>query len=172
MMGALELVSLVMTVVVALDISGASLSRQGILPRSVSFLTRLLFTLLFLGATLLAIVLKPQGISHETLSAYFLYGTLTMLYVQAKSIFSRGYSIRILVDLKGLGGKCTLDQLKKSYGGGMGVEGLLSKRLRFVSALNLAQVAGNQYGPLSGRGRALAKLCKNLRRLLRLEMVG
>jgi hypothetical protein len=169
---ALEIVLLTMAAVVVLDISGAALSRAGVFPRSVAFLSQLLLGLYLTGAVAIVTFIHPHEINNALLSAIFLYATLGLFYIWCKSIFSRGYSIRILLDLKEAGGKSTLEQLKDNYGGGVGMKGMLTKRLRFVSTLNLAHVSGTHYGPLTSLGRFLAVLCRNLRALLRLELVG
>lgn len=104
--------------------------------------------------------------------AVFLYlaGCLGCLEVQ--SLLSRGYSLRILVDLLERGGDASVDSLKSEYGGGLGIRGLITKRLHTLASLRFLRFQGNQVGPLTPLGKVVAMTTSRLREFLRLEMVG
>lgn len=104
--------------------------------------------------------------------AVFLYlaGCVGCLAVQ--SLLSRGYSLRILRDLLERGGDASVDSLKSEYGGGLGVRGLIAKRLHTLASLQFLHFQGNQVGPLTPLGKVVATTTSRLREFLRLEMVG
>jgi len=106
------------------------------------------------------------------IGAVFLYlaGCVGLMNVQ--SVLSRGYTLRILVDLLERGGRANVDSLKSGYGGGLGIGGLIAKRLHSLASLGLLHFQDNQVGPLTPLGKLLAEMTVRLRKLLRLEMVG
>lgn len=95
-----------------------------------------------------------------------------IVYLELQSLLSRGYSLRILVDLLNNGGKARLDSLKELYGGGVGVRGLLAKRLKALVSLRLISLQGNKVESLTPLGKILAIIGSFMRRLLQLELVG
>jgi hypothetical protein len=101
-----------------------------------------------------------------------LYYSGIVAYVQCKSVFSRGYSIRIMTDLRHGGGHSQVKQLQANYGGGMGMTGMLSKRLQSLADAGLLQYQGDQVGPLTFWGRILAQFTGGYRKLFCLEGVG
>lgn len=104
--------------------------------------------------------------------AVFLYlaGCLSCLEVQ--SLLSRGYSLRILVDLLERGGDASVDTLKSEYGSGLGIRGLIVKRVHTLVSLRFLHFQDNQVGPLTPLGKVVAMTTSRLREFLRLEMVG
>jgi hypothetical protein len=103
-------------------------------------------------------------------AAFYLAGLLA--YLEARSLLSRGYSLRILMDIAEHGRSIDISALKAYYGAGMGIEGLLGKRLHSLARLGLLRVHNGLVGPLTGPGRVAAAVTSGVRRLLRLELVG
>lgn len=95
-----------------------------------------------------------------------------VIYAEVGSLVSRGYSLRILVDLLDRGGEASVEALKAGYGGGRGVQGLLAKRLRTLTELRLLHLPEGRIGSLTFLGRIVASTGFGLRRLLKLESVG
>lgn len=95
-----------------------------------------------------------------------------LVYMQCKSIFSRGYSIRILLDLYSLGKPSSMEKLKNNYGQGQGVKGLLLKRFQSMASIGLLKIEGESLGPLSTLGRFCGMAGLMSRKLLGLENVG
>jgi len=107
-----------------------------------------------------------------TASAFLLYLAAFLVYLQFKSLFSRGYSLRILADLDSWGGRATEDKIRLNYGGGMGLGGMIEKRLKSMAGLGLIQHEGGTYGPLRFWGRRMARSGTWYRRWIRLDRVG
>ena len=105
-------------------------------------------------------------------AALLLYLTGCIVYGELLSLFSRGYSLRILVDLLSRGGSAGLEELKAGYGGGVGIQGLLARRLESLAHLRLLGFDGKRVGPLTVLGRIFATIGSSFRRLLCLEQVG
>ena len=106
------------------------------------------------------------------MSALLLYLAGCIVYVEVRSLVSRGYSLRVLIDLLNQGGQASVAALKSDYGQGAGMEGLLRKRLNSMVRFHLVGMEGDQVGPLTPWGRILANMSKGIRMLLRLERVG
>lgn len=100
----------------------------------------------------------------------FLAGCL--VYLELRSVLSRGYSLRILLDLAGTDQGDTLERLRSDYGNGVGVRGLLVRRLQTLGRLRLLHLDGRQVGPLTPLGRVVAVAGAALRGALRMEGVG
>jgi len=111
-----------------------------------------------------AAVLRP--------SALVLYGAFCIGYVELRSLLFRSVSLRILVDLLQKEDGARLRDLRESYSGGMGMSGLLDKRLRGLVSLGLLRRGADTVGPLTPAGRAAAAAGRAVRRLLRLEAAG
>ena len=93
-------------------------------------------------------------------------------YGELRSLLSRGYSLRILLDLLGHQGAAPMQRMKHVYGGGMGIEGMLAKRLGTLATLKLLAVRDGRVGPLTPLGARCAAATSGMRRFLRLETVG
>jgi len=106
------------------------------------------------------------------IGAVFLYLAGCLSYVEVHGLLSRGYSLRILVDLLDRREGASIDSLKAEYGGGLGVRGMVTKRLRTLADLRLLHFGDKQVGPLTPLGKVVAMTTSRLRELLRLEMVG
>ena len=106
------------------------------------------------------------------LAATLFYLANCLIYVEVRLLVSRGYSLRMLVDLLGQGGSTTVEALKSNYGEGLGVEGLLDRRLNDLCRLGLVQLEGDQVGPLTPLGKIFSVVTSSMRRLLRFEGVG
>jgi len=100
----------------------------------------------------------------------FLAGCL--VYLELRSVLSRGYSLRIMLDLTGRDMGETLERLRFDYGNGVGVRGLLVRRLKTLARLRLVHLDGHQIGPLTPLGRVVAVTGSALRQALRMEGVG
>lgn len=107
-----------------------------------------------------------------SVGAVCFYLAATIVYVEIRSLLSRGYSLRILIDLMTHGKELPIEDLKSSYGDGLGVVGILAKRLETLKSLGIIHVNGKKVGPLTRQGHLLAGLGLSLRRLLKLETVG
>jgi hypothetical protein len=106
------------------------------------------------------------------IGAVLLYLAGCLSYVEVHGLLSRGYSLRILVDLLERGDGASIDSLKAEYGGGLGVRGMVTKRLRTLADLRLLRLQDKQVGPLTPLGKIVAMTASRLRELLRLEIVG
>lgn len=104
--------------------------------------------------------------------AVFLYLAGCIVYLELRSLLSRGYSLRILLDLLGRSGAATVEGLKTTYGNGMGVQGMLTRRVRTLAWLRLLELDGARVGPLTPLGRVCAAAGWWMRRALRLEAAG
>lgn len=105
-------------------------------------------------------------------SAISLYLSGCLIYFEVQSLLSRGYSLRILVDLLDSGGSARLEDLKADYGGGMGIRGILGKRLRGLARLRLVRFEEERVGPLTSLGMAFAMVGSRIRQVLNLGSVG
>jgi DNA-binding HxlR family transcriptional regulator len=124
--------------------------------------------LMVLGSPRPDLVVPP----YLKVSALLLYVAGCATYLEIMSLVSRGYSLRILVDLLDHGGQLSIRSFKDLYGGGLGIRGLLAKRLRTLAQLRLLEYRENEIGPLRPPGRIVAKVSHRLRQLLRLDLVG
>ena len=109
---------------------------------------------------------------HLKIGALAFYWAGCLVYIEVLSLLSRGISLRILLDLLKENGKVNLRGLKTAYGGGMGVRGILDKRLKTLVQFGLVRYEQDQVGPLTLSGRLFAAATSGMRRLLRLEKVG
>ena len=105
-------------------------------------------------------------------AAFFLYWAGCIGYVEALSLLSRGISFRVLLDPLGNDGAADLESMILSYGDGMGLRGLLAKRLQSLRRAGILHYKENQVGPLTSRGRLFALFTSGMRTLLRLQEVG
>lgn len=167
--------------VVALDLGYLALARTGRAPSSSTVASLVLVVLIAAGPIELwqamqfffgteeSVPSLPQTLK---VSAVFLYIGGCVVYVELKSLLSRGYSLRILVDLLSSGGSTGIETLKLTYGDGVGVSGMLAKRLETLASLHLLYFQGRQVGPLTLLGRIFAVAGLRMRQLLRLEGIG
>lgn len=116
--------------------------------------------------------LAPQGYWYVRLGILGWYFGGSLVLIEMMSFLSRGYSLRVILDIKRLGGMAEAASLTEMYGDGMGLEGLLRKRLAGLVALGFAPKEGEMIGPLSKSGRMAAKLARGARRILNLGEVG
>lgn len=112
------------------------------------------------GAT---IALKAGAIS--------LYLAAALVYMELRSVLSRGYSLRILLDLLDRG-EMPVSQMPATYSNGLGVRGMLERRARTLALLRCVRAADHQIGPLTRLGRWCAKAGVQARRFLKMETVG
>ncbi len=177
-LASLDWVLLALAVLVGLHLGYVALGRSGMIRTTVGRETVLLAVLSLVGAIgLLEGLRLKEGVGSEhqwllEVGGLCLYGSGYLIYVEAKSLFARGYSLRILVDLLSRGGTAPLASLKSNYGDGMGVSGILTKRLTSLLRLGLLRFEGDQVGPLTLLGKACAAVGGGVRQLLRLDLVG
>lgn len=100
------------------------------------------------------------------------YFTGCLIVMESLSLLSRGISLRVLIDLLERADPVEASQLETAYGGGMGLKGLLHKRLGSMVTLGLVTRRGDEVGPLSARGRWLGVLTAKVRDGLKLGEVG
>lgn len=105
-------------------------------------------------------------------AAVGLYWAGCIGYVEILSLLSRGISFRVLIDLMEMNGAGEVEELKLCYGEGMGLKGLLQKRLDSLRRAGLVRCEGNRVGPLTPWGRLFSAATFRMRGLLRLEEVG
>ena len=105
-------------------------------------------------------------------SAVLLYLSLCIVHAELTSLLSRGYSLRILYDLRATDDGVTLEAAKAGYGGGVGVRGLLQKRIRTLRGLGFLSFDDKTVGPLTFLGALAARLGRGMRAVLRLDNVG
>ena len=157
--------------VVLLDVIFLSLVRCGRLSKNSVVASLSLAFFMFLGLVAVLVFVNrsvPRLVQASTILLYF---TGCLLYMEMRSILSRGYSFRILIDLKRFGERAEIATLKSEYGG-MGIRGLVLKRVRTAVDFGLVRFDGTRVGPLTTMGRALATVGLYLRALLRLQHVG
>ncbi len=105
-------------------------------------------------------------------SSVLLYLSFCIVHAELTSLLSRGYSLRILYDLRTSGEGMTLQAAKEAYGGGVGVRGLLKKRLRTLHGLGLLSMENDTVGPLTALGSLAGRFGTGMRAALRLDNVG
>ncbi|MBI4541806.1 MAG: hypothetical protein HY705_02115 [Gemmatimonadetes bacterium] len=93
-------------------------------------------------------------------------------FVELRSLLSRGYSLRMLLDLLEAGGRLPATELERAYGGGVGLPGLLDRRVTGLVGLGLLDRTAATVGPLRPLGTLAAALGATARRWLRLDLVG
>jgi len=177
----LLLVVLTLLGVVALHVGCLALGRAGWIPRSPGGTSIILVVLIAVGALGLWGTIEssfgpagpiPSLPRSLRVGAIFLYLAGCLVYIELRSLVARGYSLRILVDLLSSGGSASMERLKSGYGDGVGIQGMLAKRLGTLASLRLLRFQGNQVGPLTLLGKVFANASSGMRRLLRLELVG
>ena len=158
---------------VVLHLLGVETVRRGWFPEGMGGATAILIPLMSLGLAALRRALSAQAIPTPlAIGAIGLYLSACITYIQIRSVLSRGYSLRILVDLLERGGSADLETLKTQYASGAGLSWMVNKRLRTLTSLHLVERRDDRVGPLTATGRALAMVSDALRRLLRLDLVG
>ena len=105
------------------------------------------------------------------IAAFSFYFSGAVGYFQCKSFFSRGYTIRILVDLLERGKPDTVQHMKDNYGG-VGIGGMIVKRFKSMESLRLLKMSGDQVGPTTPLGYLIAVAAKKYRDLLGFPEVG
>lgn len=123
------------------------------------------------GSWLVWAGLKPIPASLR-IGAVCLFLAGCVVYLELRSLLSRGYSLRILVDVLCHPEGTSLARLQDGYGNGVGLRGLLTRRIMTLSRLHLVRFDGQRVGPLTGLGVLCAILTAGMRQLLRLELVG
>lgn len=171
-------------VLAALSVVGLSLAGLALLHVGYLACTRPLRTSRsWRGSTALLVVLIPTGTwlvwerlepipASLRVGAVCLFLAGCLVYLELRSVLSRGYSLRILLDLMGREEGETLEQLRADYGNGVGVKGLLIRRVNTLARLRLLRLHPHQIGPLTPLGRGVAVTGAALRRALRMEGVG
>lgn len=165
--------------VVAVSLAGLMLLHVGYLactrpirtPTSWRSSTVLLAVLIPAGPWLVWAKLEPIPASLRV-GAVCLFLAGCIVYLELRSVLSRGYSLRILLDLVGRDQGETLQHLRSDYGNGVGVRGLLVRRVNTLARLRLLRLHSHQIGPLTPLGRVVAVTGSALRRALRMEGVG
>lgn len=177
----LSLVVLTLLSVVALHLGCLALGGAGWIPNLPGGTSIILGVLIAAGALGLWEAIEsffgPAGSAPSLpqslkVGAVFLYLAGCLIYMELRSLVARGYSLRILVDLLSSGGSASMERLKSGYGDGVGIQGMLAKRLGTLASLRLLRFQGNHVGPLTLLGKIFATASSGMRRLLRLEMVG
>ena len=116
----------------------------------------------------------PGGVVSPTLriGGVCLFLAACIAYIELWSLLSRGYSLRILIDLLERHGAANMERLKAEYGDGAGIRGIVAKRLQTLGRLRLVYLHDRDVGPLTPLGRIFAAMGWRMRRVLRLESVG
>jgi hypothetical protein len=164
--------------VVILDIAFLALVRRQWIPSTSVLASVFLVSVVGLGALGLWILLKNLSIGAAvflwvprlTVLSFYLTGCL--IYMEARSLLSRGYSLRILQDLLKNGGQADLETLKLSYGEGKGISGLITKRIQTLVNFHMLHHQGKKVGPLTPMGKGIGKAGFFWRKTLRLDRVG
>ncbi|MBI4354254.1 MAG: hypothetical protein HY595_03355 [Candidatus Omnitrophica bacterium] len=119
---------------------------------------------LLIGMSTMPLVLQVGSIGF--------YLTGVIVYVEVRSLLSRGYSLRILVDALDQPEGVSVSRLQDGYSNGMGMRGLLTRRLTGLAQWHLVQFDGRRVGPLTALGVCCATMMVGMRKFLRLEVVG
>jgi len=158
--------------VMVLDVAFLALVRAGKLSRNSLLATVALFFWIFVGLVILGPLLAPLADPRLKIGAVAFYLAACLLYMEARSILSRGYSLRILVDLDKLPGRRADRKTLKDNYGGMGVTGLLAKRVRTLADFRMLVFAEHRVGPLTWAGWCMGYAGLILRKSLCLHDVG
>jgi hypothetical protein len=172
---------MILTVVVAIfiDLFRQFLVNQKLFRTSLRFDTIFFFSSMAAGLIFLVVHwFYVSGTNPDELtflfhlSLLFGYAASVIVYMQSKSFFSRGYSIGILLDLLRRGPTLSMDELKRGYGNGMGLEGMLRKRLLSIASVGLVNISNDRVRGLTPRGTFLSRVADATRALLNLKEVG
>jgi hypothetical protein len=158
---------------IAVDLVTLACTRAGILRSNATMASMIVLGLVAAG--MIAIILQTGKLSLDVIThvaGVCLFLALSIVYIEARSLLSRGYSLRILADLSKAGGHASVAQLKSSYGDGKGLSGLIAKRLETLASFKLLLLERDQAGPLTALGKTLALIGLAWRKTLRLEHVG
>jgi hypothetical protein len=160
-LAALSAVARAFAALLALQVAAAAVSRRlGNLP---------VLAALLLGPVALALTLAGSPLRA---SAIALFWALCVCLIELRSLVYRGYSLRILADLSEHAGQASVESLKTGYGKGLGLRGLLAKRLAGLDRLGLLRFDGERVAGLSRSGTILGGLGRAARGFLRMETVG
>lgn len=133
--------------------------------------TAVLAGLILAGSWLAWANLEPAPASLRV-GAVSLFLAGCIVYLELRSLLSRGYSLSILVDVLRQPEGTSLARLQDGYGDGVGLRGLLTRRIMTLSRLRLVRFDGRRVGPLTGPGVVCAALTSGMRKFLRLDLVG
>src|SRR5579864_2795963 len=108
---------------ISFDVIALTFQRRFLTDRRLSTVQAMILPVLLLAG--LAAVYAPwpgpwSVLASDALlrhSAVFLYLSGAIVYLEMRSLLSRGYSLRILLDLASMGGQADVASLKTSYGG-------------------------------------------------------
>ncbi len=91
--------------------------------------------------------------------------------LQLYNLADRGFSLRILIDIREAAGEhMTLEEVMAGYGGGKGIAWMYGKRMDDMRAHTLMALEGDEVRLLE-KGRRVARLFGTLRRLLHMQVV-
>jgi len=94
-----------------------------------------------------------------------------VVYVELRSLLSRGYSLRILLDVSSAPEGTNVERLRSGYGNGFGLRGMLTRRLETLARCGVVRVEGARIGPLTSLGVVCARVTSRVRHALRMEDV-
>lgn len=175
MIRTVDIVAAALGLVAAMHLSLQIVLRRSFVARSTPWSLGILGAVIGLGAwsvwTRVAHLAVGSAPDSFPVAAVCLYAAGCIVYIEIRSLLSRGYSLRVLVDLLGRGGASIAD-LKQDYGNGLGVHGMVAKRVATLAQLGLVRMDGERVGPLTRAGRGVARLSAAMRALLRLDTVG
>lgn len=123
------------------------------------------------GATSVWRLLEGWEVYPLQLGAVSLFLAGGVVYLELRSLLSRGYSLRILLDLGETQGDVSVETLRATYGNGVGMRGLLRRRLETLARCGVVHMEGARIGPLTPLGVACAHVTSWVRHALRMEHV-
>ena len=167
-------VAVLLALGIALYAAGLALNRLFVGNRTGIAATALLVIPVGVGPVVLWHVLDGRIPTDSILAplkigAMCLYLAGCVAFIESLSLFSRGYSLRILIDLLGRQGQADLLDLKAGYGNGLGLDGMLAKRVTTLARFRLIRFNTGRKGFLTGPGRICAQAVASWRRLLKLD---
>ncbi len=98
-------------------------------------------------------------------------GFLCLGYAEAFSMLCRGFSLRIMMDVH-IHGSLTLTGIIGKYGGGMGAEGLLMKRIRTMEKMGLVEIDGETLKAKGMRARFAGRMGLLVKNVLKMGEGG
>ena len=128
------------------------------------------YALFWLAPTLCA--RGPAGGTALYLVAGFsTIGFLCLGYAEAFSMLCRGFSLRIIMDVH-IHGPLTLPGIIGKYGGGMGAEGLVMKRIRTMEKMGLVAMDGETLKAKGARARFAGRMGLLVKNILKMGEGG
>lgn len=107
----------------------------------------------------------------ELIAGYSTVGFLCLVYAEVFSMICRGFSLRIITDIY-LHSSLTFPQVIENYGGGMGMDWMLRKRIETMEALGMVKLEGDTIKIKRPWGTSVGRMGVMLKKNLKLGLGG